>query len=235
MNVSVIVPTYNEEKNISHCLKALKNQDFKGDYEIIVVDGQSTDDTVKLAEKQADKVIQQKSPKVAGARNDGFNIAKGEIFASIDADCIAHKTWLTEIDKAFKENPEAVCVFGDLIPSKRNGTYKFLFFLGNKVIKFASRTGLHHNICGANCAFSAKAFKAIGGYRHLPVCDDVEIGDRIKSKGRILYYPKMRVVFDTRRMDKHGKYKQIKDWIRFAIKQKRGILPKEINYAREDY
>ncbi len=235
MDVSVVVPTYNEEKNIGACLQALKDQNFDGDYEVIVVDGHSTDKTVKLAKDYANIVIQQKSPKVAGARNDGFKLAKGKIFASIDADCIASRNWLKEITNGFKENPEAVCIFGDLVPSKQNGVYKFLFFLGNQVIKIASRTGLHHNICGANCAFRAKAFNAINGYRHLPICDDVEIGDRIKKQGRIFYYPNMKVIFDTRRMDKHGKYKQIKDWIGFAIKQKRGTLPKEVNYARENY
>jgi glycosyltransferase involved in cell wall biosynthesis len=55
--VSVIVPTYNEERYIKFCILALKNQDYNGEYEIIVSDGGSKDNTVKIARKLADKVI----------------------------------------------------------------------------------------------------------------------------------------------------------------------------------
>jgi glycosyltransferase involved in cell wall biosynthesis len=47
--ISVIVPSYNEEKYIGNTLRALRNQDYAGRYEIIVVDGMSKGDTVKIA------------------------------------------------------------------------------------------------------------------------------------------------------------------------------------------
>jgi glycosyltransferase involved in cell wall biosynthesis len=56
MRISVIVPTYNEGRTIRKCLEALRNQTFK-DYEIVVVDGHSKDNTVEVAKKYADKIL----------------------------------------------------------------------------------------------------------------------------------------------------------------------------------
>ena len=80
VKISVIIPTYNEEKNIIRTLYYLSRQTLpRKNYEIIIVDGGSKDRTVEIALKYADKVIKQKSKGVGGARNDGAIIAKGEI------------------------------------------------------------------------------------------------------------------------------------------------------------
>ena len=70
--ISVIIPSFNEEENIAQCLVSLSHQTVnKSDYEIIVVDGGSTDKTCEIARKYADMVFIQTSKKVGGARNDG--------------------------------------------------------------------------------------------------------------------------------------------------------------------
>jgi len=56
---SLIVPAYNEEKNIGNCLTSLKKQRYK-DYEIIVVDNNSKDNTIKEAKKYVKKVYKEK-------------------------------------------------------------------------------------------------------------------------------------------------------------------------------
>jgi len=67
--ISVVIPTYNEEKNIERCLRALEEQTIpREDFEIIVVDGQSSDRTIEIAQRYADRVIQQVSEGVGGAR-----------------------------------------------------------------------------------------------------------------------------------------------------------------------
>src|SRR5659263_340043 len=84
--ISVIIPTYNEEANITACLQSLSNQTIRRDeYEIIVVDGNSKDSTCELARAYADEVMTQTSPKVGGARNDGVLRARGDIVATTDA------------------------------------------------------------------------------------------------------------------------------------------------------
>ncbi|MBI4896489.1 MAG: glycosyltransferase, partial [Candidatus Aenigmarchaeota archaeon] len=75
--ISVVIPTYNEEKNIEQCLLNIAHQTIpRHAYEIIVVDGKSKDKTRQIAEKYADKIIIQTSQGVGGARNDGVATAK---------------------------------------------------------------------------------------------------------------------------------------------------------------
>ena len=65
--ISVIVPSFNEEANIAQCLVSLSHQTIsRSEYEIIVVDGGSTDKTCEIARKYADMVFIQKSKKVGG-------------------------------------------------------------------------------------------------------------------------------------------------------------------------
>jgi len=102
--ISVVVPTYNEERNIEKCLKSLSEQTIpRESFEVIVVDGQSKDRTTEIAKKFAEKVIQQVSKGVGGARNDGVRIAEGNIIATTDADCEANNQWLETILEEFKE------------------------------------------------------------------------------------------------------------------------------------
>src|SRR5659263_765291 len=110
--ISVIIPTYNEEANITACLRSLCNQTMSRDeYELIVVDGNSKDRTCELAREYADEVITQTSKKVGGARNDGVLRARGNIVATTDADCIIPPEWL-EIIKTDFESPNIVQLYG---------------------------------------------------------------------------------------------------------------------------
>jgi len=95
--VSVVIPAYNEESYIGACLNSLANQTLdRRDYEIVVVDGGSEDETVDIAREYADNVIIQHSKGVGGARNDGVEVSSGEIVAMTDADIILPCNWLEE-------------------------------------------------------------------------------------------------------------------------------------------
>lgn len=82
--ISVIVSTKNEEKNINSCLKSIKNQTYKN-LEIIVVDNNSQDKTVKIAKKYT-KLVFNKGPERSAQRNFGVLKAKGKYFLFIDSD-----------------------------------------------------------------------------------------------------------------------------------------------------
>ena len=97
--ISVVVATKNEQINIENCLKSIKNQIYKN-YEIIVVDNFSTDETKVIAQKYADKFYQI-GPERSGQRNYGFNeLASGEFGLYLDADMILAPNLL----KQFVEN-----------------------------------------------------------------------------------------------------------------------------------
>ncbi len=94
MKVSVIIPTFNEEKNIRDCLESLSNQSYK-DLEIIVVDDGSTDKTVdKLI---VETLLKQEHLGAGAARNLGARHAKGEILVFVDADMTFDKNFIEKL------------------------------------------------------------------------------------------------------------------------------------------
>ena len=94
--VSVIMPSYNSEKYISETLKSVRAQSFP-DWELLILDDASTDDTVKLARsyEAIDSRIRlyknSRNMGVANSRNRGISLAKGEWIAFLDSDDIWHE------------------------------------------------------------------------------------------------------------------------------------------------
>lgn len=95
IRVSVVIPVYNREKTISYCLESVLKQTFPA-FEIIVIDDNSTDDTVKIVKSITDKrihLITMPSNKGAqAARNMGIKLATGNYIAFLDSD----DEWLPE-------------------------------------------------------------------------------------------------------------------------------------------
>lgn len=106
--VSIIIPVYNEEKNINDCLTSLSKQNFhKHLYEIICVDDGSVDNSLNIIKSfKADipiQIISQKNEGPAKARNIGANNANGDIIIFTDADCELHPNWLFEMLRPFDD------------------------------------------------------------------------------------------------------------------------------------
>ena len=120
--VSVIVPTHNRSKYLRNAIISLQEQNFpKADYEIIVVDNNSTDDTPEVVEecnrKGKKEVIYVKEPEIGlhNARHAGAKGAKGVILAYVDDDVICDPNWLSELVKPYAD-PEVGCVGGKILP-----------------------------------------------------------------------------------------------------------------------
>lgn len=110
MKVTVVIPVYNEEKYIKSCLDSLMVQQVKPD-EIIVVDNNCTDQTVKIVQSYPKvKILQEKKQGITYARNAGFNAAKGDIIARCDADAIVPTNWIKRIKKDFTEKSNIVAL-----------------------------------------------------------------------------------------------------------------------------
>lgn len=86
MELSIIIPTLNEENYLSLLLESIKKQNFERGYEIIVSDADSRDRTLEIAGDYGCKVTKGGLP--AKGRNEGAKVAKGEIFLFLDADII---------------------------------------------------------------------------------------------------------------------------------------------------
>ncbi len=107
--ISVIIPCYNAEKTILKTLSALEKQNFDKPYEVIVVDDDSQDKTVKLVKDFAKKskipirIFANKHRGPAWQRNFGAKKAKGEIIVFTDSDCIPGRNWLREVVKPIEK------------------------------------------------------------------------------------------------------------------------------------
>jgi len=100
MKVSVIIPVYNEENYIDLCLKSLVNQEERPD-EIIIVNNNSTDNTVKIAKKYPVLIVKESKQGMIQARNCGFDKGVNEILARCDADVILPPFWIKKIRRHF--------------------------------------------------------------------------------------------------------------------------------------
>ncbi len=104
--ISVIVPAYNAARTLAACLEALEQQTMpREQYEIILVDDGSTDDTARIAGRYAGvKVLKlARNRGAAAARNAGIAAAQGELLLFTDADCIPCAEWVAEMVKPFAE------------------------------------------------------------------------------------------------------------------------------------
>jgi len=113
--ISVIIPLYNKEMFIEATLLSVLNQTFS-DYEIIIINDGSTDDSVRNATKTLRgynnyNIITQENKGLSATRNIGISHAKGEIIALLDADDLWDKRYLEEIKKLCLKYPEAA-LFG---------------------------------------------------------------------------------------------------------------------------
>ena len=97
-SISIITPTYNSAKTLASCLDSIKNQDYKGDIEIIIADGGSTDSTLEIAQKYTDKIYPNPFKTGEAGKAAGVKHAKNEIIALIDSDNILpSRDWLSSM------------------------------------------------------------------------------------------------------------------------------------------
>lgn len=106
-NVTIVIPTYNEEKNIGNCLRSIFNQDYPRELlQIIVVDGGSTDKTVEIAKSLGAEVLYNKFKVEERGKPYAINkMAKGKIIGLLDADNIIpnDKYWLKNMIEPFNK------------------------------------------------------------------------------------------------------------------------------------
>lgn len=187
--ISIVVPAHNEAKLIAECLRSLRTQNFKGEFEIIVVDNLSTDATAKIAADMDVKVVTCQQKGVAYARQAGLEAALGEIVVQADADTIYPSWWLERIHKQFQRHPQAVAVAGTFI-YKNPPWWANLEYLLRSFFALLSFGVFGHPmiISGANFAFRKALFSRIGAYDpHSYSSDQINISSRLSKVGKVFY------------------------------------------------
>ena len=112
--ISIIIPTYNRSKDLKLCLDSLMKQTFT-DFEIVVVDNGSTDDTCLILKDCNAKVIRDETKNLAYLFNLGTRNVSGDILAYINDDAEADPHWLENIVKSFEKFKNASMVGGPTI------------------------------------------------------------------------------------------------------------------------
>lgn len=108
MRVSILIPTYNEETNIAQTIEHAKKQVTAESYEIIVVDGGSTDKTVEIAESLDVTVLKSPKKGKVDQLNYAAKKAQGVIFFLIDADTLLPTNYVTKVCRFFEKHKDVV-------------------------------------------------------------------------------------------------------------------------------
>ena len=132
LNVSIVIPAWNEEERINDCLLNATRQTVMP-HEVIVVDNRSTDSTVAVVEQfmkdhpQAPVRLlhQDEEQGLIPTRDYGLNHATGDILGRFDADCMIRPDWVEVVSGIFTEDPEAMGATGPVmyydLPSRHFG------------------------------------------------------------------------------------------------------------------
>lgn len=121
--VSIVTPSYNQGKYLEQTILSVLNQEFQR-IEYIVVDGASTDESVQIIGKYSNQLAYWASEKDKGqadAINKGFARATGEIIAWLNSDDYYLPGTIGAVVKVFKENPDVVLVYGNMLAVDENG------------------------------------------------------------------------------------------------------------------
>ena len=209
---SVIVPAFNAEDKLPACLGALRDQSMHGkDYELILVDDGSSDDTSKIARQFNVKYIYQSNRGPAAARNRGAYEAKGEIILFTDADCIPDRNWIHEMVLPF-EDPEVVGVKGAYKTRQTQLTARFVQAEFEDRYDLLQRQASIDMIDTYSAAFKKDIFQEMGGFdESFPVAnnEDTEFSYRLAAAGHKLVFNPRAFVYHTH-SDTLGKYLKLK-------------------------
>ena len=227
-SVSIVVPAYNEEKNIKTTLTSLTTLDYpRNKLEIIVVNDGSTDNTKNLVKefiarhKGYDiKLINKKNKGKGAALNDGLAMSKGEFFICLDADSIVTKDALEKILPHFTDDNIAVVLPLLKVDKPKNlwQRMQWLEYIVNMFYKkLMSRLNCVHVAPGHFSVYRKDILKKIGGFDEDNITEDLEISLRLQSKNYRIIQLLEAEVFTIAPKTFKELYKQRNRWYKGSI------------------
>ncbi|MFZ3207838.1 MAG: glycosyltransferase [Geobacteraceae bacterium] len=185
MQFSVIIPAKNEETNIGRCLDSIANVDWdRNQYEVIVVDNGSTDQTVEIARQKGAVVFIRHGLAISGLRNFGAQQSSGQILAFLDADCAVTHHWFLAAS-LYLNDKDNVSAFGSPVVVPDGGTW-----VQKAWFNVRGKPGLIEEVAwleSANLFVKRSAFLAVNGFNEsLITCEDYDLTQRLKTEGRLV-------------------------------------------------
>jgi biofilm PGA synthesis N-glycosyltransferase PgaC len=209
--VTVVIPARNEASNIGRCLDSLLQQSLPSNqFEIIVVDDGSADDTAAIVKTYSNKGVRllQLNDEVGGkkaALSKGIAAATHAIIITTDADCTYQKNWLNTLLN-YRSEHDAVFIAAPVKYTKENNfleRFQSLDFLALQGITIAAVSKHLFNMCnGANLLYTKEAFEKVNGFEgidKIPTGDDMLLMEKIDAAypGKVKYCFSQEAIVET--------------------------------------
>jgi rSAM/selenodomain-associated transferase 2 len=216
--ISIILPVLNEEKTIENTLVNLKS--LKGDKEIIVVDGGSADDTVRIASQYA-KVINSRKGR-AFQMNAGAKASRGDILWFVHSDSVVSENSLESIEEAIREGYVG-------------GGFSIYFYdLDTRFMRFVSTTsnwrakylGLFFGDQGIFVKRSV--FEELGGYKEIELMEDWDFSRRLVKRGKMKLLD-TKIGTSARRFKEGGQLRTLLLMHKIKLLYVLGVSPSKLN------
>lgn len=194
--ISIVIPAFNEGKNIPAMLSSLSKLTLPDHYrvELLVVDDASTDETPDWLKVLGVPFVRlDKNSSVREARKRGLQVCKGEIILQADADSVYPTDWGHQYAVCLN-NPEIVLVYGghSFLPDSRASRLSLAVHegLGNIARSIRRRHREYINVHGFNSAFRRQQGLDHGSYNHDELgSEDGEMAKRLQQIGKLCYCP----------------------------------------------
>jgi glycosyltransferase involved in cell wall biosynthesis len=211
--VSVIIPVFNDSDRLLTCLQALENQTYpKSHYEVIVVDNASDENIEKLVDQFDQAIVTYESrPGAYVARNKGLTIAKGDVIAFTDADCIPFQNWIENGTENLLSTPDCGLVVGRVNIFFRNPDKPNAVELYDALTAFPNEYCIKVHKFGptANVFTFRSVIEHVGNFNeNLKSAGDLEWGQRVFSSGYKQVYAENTIVTHPARYSMNQLYKK---------------------------
>jgi glycosyltransferase involved in cell wall biosynthesis len=186
MKVSVIIPTYNEEKVIKSCLLSLSDQKYK-DFEVIVVDDGSKDKTVEIVSQFKTsalklRILTQKHMGPGVARNLGAKHAKGEILVFVDADMTFDKIFIQRLVLPILEGKTKGTFSKEEYVSNWNKVWARCWSINENWLKRRRHPKDYPDTQEVFRAITKKEFQRVDGFEKGGYTDDMSLAKKLNYK-----------------------------------------------------
>ena len=236
VKVSVVVPVRNNQEMIAECIESLLNQDFhKDEFEIIIVDNNSTDNTAEIIKRYPVKYLFEGKTGRTKARNTAIKHASGDIICFTDSDCVAHKSWIRELAQGFNDASIGGVGGKSLGHEVSNLTEKYIELLYEEY-NLSFRSSDPPQIMTGNAAYRARVLEEVGCFdESFETSEDYDLSARVFWSGYRLEYAPKAIVYHRHRSNLKKFFAQYfeygRGYVRFSNKH-RSRLNKNMNKTK---
>jgi len=198
-NISVVICTYNRSALLERCLDYLQYQTNQN-FEVVVVNGPSSDDTDLVLERHATRIKVGRNPEanLSKSRNIGIELSSGDLIAFIDDDALPFDDWVDTLLREFNQRPTTLAALGG--PVYLAGTLDFqsqdigINKLAESKVNIDSfeigRKGWLRSLLGTNTCFRADILRGVSGFDEQfdYFLDESELCFRLQQQGWLVGY-----------------------------------------------